>query len=87
MNMTVSDDHLHMHIYEQFVKRGFDILLSALGLVAFGWLYVLTALAIYMDDPGPVIFLQKRIGKDKTTFIAGKFGTVGVNKKRCLECA
>ena len=62
-----------MRIYERFVKRGFDILLSGLGLVVLCGLYGLTALAIFMDDPGPVIFIQKRIGKDKTTFDIHKF--------------
>ena len=62
-----------MRIYERFVKRGIDILLSGLGLVVLCGLYGLTALAIFMDDPGPVIFIQKRIGKDKTTFDIHKF--------------
>ena len=64
---------MKMHIYEQFVKRSIDILLSSLGFVAFGWLYGLTALAIFLDDSGPVIFTQKRIGKGKAVFDIHKF--------------
>ena len=61
-----------MRIYERFVKRGIDILLSGIGIVVLGWLYGLTVLAIYIDDRGPVVFTQKRIVKGKTIFIGVK---------------
>ena len=57
---------MNMRIYERFIKRGFDILLSGLGLIVLGWLYGLTALVIYMDDPGPVFFIQKTPGAHVT---------------------
>ena len=54
--------------YEKYVKRGFDIVLSFGGLVVLSPIYVVTALAIKVDDPGPVLFKQKRVGEDKSYF-------------------
>ena len=71
-----------MHLYERFIKRFLDVLLSGLGLISLGWLYGLTALIIYIDDPGPVIFTQKRIGKDKTYFDIHKFRSMKANAPR-----
>ena len=60
-------------MYEKVVKRLIDIFLSFLGLVLLSWLFLILAIAIKIDDPGPVFFSQKRIGKDKTYFQLHKF--------------
>jgi len=54
--------------YEKYVKRGFDIVLSFGGLVVFSPVLAAIALAIKIDDPGPVLFTQKRIGQNKKYF-------------------
>ncbi len=57
-----------------FVKRAFDIVFSLMVLVAFGWLFLLIALAIKLDDSaGPVIFKQVRVGKNGRLFHMWKF--------------
>lgn len=60
-------------MYEKVIKRLIDIILSACGLIVLSWLYLLIAVAIVIDDPGPVMFTQKRVGKDKTYFQLHKF--------------
>ena len=60
-------------MYEKFFKRLIDIVLSACGLIVLSWLYLLIAVAIVIDDPGPVMFTQKRVGKDKKYFQLHKF--------------
>lgn len=60
-------------LYERFGKRALDKVLSFLGLVALSPAFVLIALAIEIDDPGPVLFKQKRVGKDKQFFEMHKF--------------
>lgn len=60
-------------MYNKFFKRLIDILLSAFGLILLSWLYIIIALIIFIDDPGPVIFKQKRIGKGKSYFQLHKF--------------
>lgn len=65
--------------YEKYIKRGFDIVLSFGGLVVLSPIYAVTALAITKDDPGPVFFKQKRVGKDKSYFELLKFRSMSVN--------
>ena len=60
-------------MYEKFFKRLIDIVLSACGLIVLSWLYLLIAVAIVIDDPGSVMFTQKRVGKNKKYFQLHKF--------------
>ena len=60
-------------MYEKYIKRGIDVVLSFLGLVFLSWLYVIIIIAIKIDDPGPAFFTQKRVGKGKTFFKLHKF--------------
>lgn len=58
------------------VKRLFDFLLALIGL-ALSWpLFLLIALLIKLDSPGPVFFRQERIGKDGRSFRIFKFRTM-----------
>lgn len=59
--------------YGRYVKRGIDITLSFVGLVVLSPLYAGIALAIKIDDPGPVFFTQKRVGQNKEYFKLHKF--------------
>lgn len=52
-------------MYQKFIKRLIDILLSACGIVVLIPLWLILAIAIKIDDPGPVFFKQKRIAQDK----------------------
>ena len=60
-------------LYETYGKRAIDIILSFGGLVALSPLLLGTAVAIKIDDPGPVLFTQKRVGKNKRYFKLHKF--------------
>lgn len=59
--------------YERFVKRALDIILSFGGLVVLSPVFLILSLWILIDDPGPVLFTQKRVGKDKQYFKLHKF--------------
>lgn len=63
----------HQSVYEKVVKRGLDKALSFGGLVALAPLMGGIALAIKIEDPGPVLFTQKRVGQDKQYFKLHKF--------------
>lgn len=54
-------------------KRTFDILFSLLALIISSPIMLITALAICITDPGPVIFSQIRVGKNKKPFRIYKF--------------
>lgn len=60
-------------IYEKHVKRMFDVILSFGGLVVLSPLLIGISLAIKIDDPGPVLFTQKRMGQNKKYFKLHKF--------------
>lgn len=60
-------------MYKNCFKRLLDIILSFLGLILLSWLYLIIIIAIKIDDPGPVIFSQDRIGIHKTIFKVHKF--------------
>lgn len=60
-------------MYKKVIKRGLDILLSLLGMILASWLYLIIIIAILIDDPGPVFFKQKRVGKGKKYFWLYKF--------------
>ena len=59
--------------YEKVVKRCLDLVLSFGALVILSPVFLFLALWIKKDDPGPVLFKQKRIGKDKQYFALHKF--------------
>jgi len=63
-------------MYEKFGKRLLDIVLSGCGIVVLAPVYLGLAIAIKIDDPGPVFFRQKRVGIHKTHFQILKFRTM-----------
>lgn len=63
-------------IYEGIVKRGLDVILSFCGLVILSPIYLVLSLIVIIDDPGPVMFKQKRVGKGKKFFLLHKFRTM-----------
>jgi len=66
-------------MYQKFGKRLLDILLSGCGIVVLAPVYLLLAIAIKVDDPGPVFFRQKRVGIHKSHFHILKFRTMKVS--------
>ena len=60
-------------MYKKHFKRCIDIILSLSGLILASWLYFIIIIAIVIDDPGPVFFTQKRVGKSKKCFNLYKF--------------
>jgi lipopolysaccharide/colanic/teichoic acid biosynthesis glycosyltransferase len=58
------------------IKRLWDIVGAVLGLVLFGLLFPLIALAIKIDSPGPIFYPQARVGKDGKIFVIKKLRTM-----------
>ena len=61
---------------QQAVKRVMDIVGSVVGLLITGVLSVVIAPAIYLNDPGPILFRQVRIGRNGRRFTIYKFRTM-----------
>jgi len=55
------------------IKRYLDILFSILVLIVLSPVYLLTAIAIKLESPGPVIFKQDRLGLHGRVFKVFKF--------------
>lgn len=64
-------------MYKCFIKRLIDLFLSTIGIIVLALPMLIVAIAIKIDDPGPVLFKQKRVGQKKngqiTYFMIWKF--------------
>ena len=64
-------------MYKFFLKRLMDIIVSGIAIIVLAIPMLIVAIAIKIDDPGPVLFKQKRVGKKKngeiTYFMIRKF--------------
>ncbi len=67
------------------IKRLIDIVVSALAICIAAPLFILIALAIKLDSPGPVIFRQRRVGRNGREFEMLKFRTMVADAERKLE--
>ena len=63
-------------VAEPLTKRVFDFGLAALGLLLSLPLWIVISVSIYLEDGRPILFIQKRVGKDGKEFIAYKFRTI-----------
>ncbi len=70
---AIGDSARNKGIYDTAIKRLIDIVLSFIGLVVLSPLFLILCLAIVLDDPGPILFSQKRVGKNKRYFKLHKF--------------
>lgn len=66
------------------LKRGLDIALSALALLVLLPLFVLVALAIRLESPGPALYRQKRCGRDGRCFEMLKFRSMVRNAEHLV---
>lgn len=65
--------------WNSLVKRTMDVALSALGLVALAVLFPILALAIWLEDRGPIFYAQERMGLDGRLFRMLKFRSMRVD--------
>ena len=63
-------------MYRRWGKKGVDIILVSIGTVVLSPVFIAIALLVKMDSKGPVLFKQKRIGKNKEHFYILKFRTM-----------
>ncbi len=64
------------HPLQLALKRLFDILVAGAGLIISAPLVALVALVIKLDDRGPVLFIQERVGQEGRPFRCLKFRTM-----------
>lgn len=64
------------------MKRLFDIVVSGAGLIVFSPIALLIAIGIKLEDGGPVLFTQERVGRSCRVFTAFKFRSMVVDAER-----
>lgn len=66
-------------LFNRFMKRSFDIAASLILMVLLSPLMASAALAIRLSSPGPVIYRQERVGRNKKNFVMYKFRSMDAN--------
>lgn len=61
------------------MKRGFDILSSLIAIILFSPILLILAIIVKCTSPGPILFKQRRIGKDNQEFMIYKFRTMRID--------
>jgi exopolysaccharide biosynthesis polyprenyl glycosylphosphotransferase len=67
--------------YNRLLKRIFDFLLALLGIVILSPVWILVAIGVKLSSPGPVLFHQKRVGRDGRIFHMRKFRSMTVGSE------
>lgn len=65
-------------MYKNCLKRVFDFLLSLIGLIVLSPVFLVLCIWIKLDSRGPILFKQKRVGKNKEYFNILKFRTMSI---------
>jgi len=77
-----------IRLYRTGGKRFLDFLVSAIGLVLTAPIAAVIALAIRLDDGGPVVFTQERVGRSEQLFRIHKFRSMALgNTNRAHTCS
>lgn len=66
-------------MYQHLIKRILDFILSFIGLVLLSPVFIILCIWIKVDSKGPILFKQKRVGKNKTHFNILKFRTMRID--------
>ena len=66
-------------------KRTFDIVFSLLAIIILSPVFIITAIAIRLESPGPVLFKSKRVGTNYTIFDFLKFRSMYTDAEKRLK--
>jgi exopolysaccharide production protein ExoY len=84
---VLSISHGRLTWLEKFAKRALDLACALFLLVLSAPVWIVTAVLVKLTSPGPVLFRQKRLGKDGQPFIMAKFRTMRCDAEHELMCS
>ena len=79
---TINLSETPLEGWSRFVKRGFDLLVAAAALVVLSPIMLLIAIAIWIEDRGPIFYRQVRMGLDGKPFDIVKFRSMRVGAEK-----
>ncbi len=74
--------HVPLSSWNAVLKRGFDIVVAVLLIILLSPLFAVTALLIRLTSPGPVFYIQERVGLDGVSFPLIKFRSMRTDAER-----
>ena len=83
--IKVNPAKVHGRYVYHAVKRLFDIIASASGLILLSPLFLFLIIKIRHEDGGPAFYSQERIGKDEKPFKMWKFRSMVVNADQMID--
>ncbi|WP_201726588.1 sugar transferase, partial [Lactobacillus helveticus] len=83
--LKVNPAKAHGRYVYHTVKRLFDIIASAVGLILLSPLFLFLIIKIRHEDGGPAFYSQERIGKDEKLFKMWKFRSMVVNADQMID--
>ena len=83
--LKVNPAKVHGRYVYHAVKRLFDIIASAVGLILLSPLFLFLIIKIRHEDGGPAFYSQERIGKDEKPFKIWKFRSMVVNADQMID--
>ena len=69
--------------HNRTIKRIFDFVFSFIAILILSPVWIVVALGVKLSSPGPVLFHQKRVGRDGRIFHMRKFRTMKVGDGNC----
>lgn len=75
----------NLNIYNKYIKRVIDIVLSFIALVLLSPIFLIIAICIKVESKGPVFFVHKRVGKNGKIIRMYKFRTMVPNAEELIK--
>jgi exopolysaccharide biosynthesis polyprenyl glycosylphosphotransferase len=66
------------HWHNRVIKRAFDFSFALFGILVLSPVWILVCIGVKLSSPGPILFHQKRVGRDGRVFHMRKFRTMSV---------
>ncbi len=67
--------------HNRAIKRTFDLIFALSGILLLSPIWILVAIGVKLSSPGPILFHQKRVGRDGRVFHMRKFRTMRVGSE------